>query len=272
MHVIVVSDLHLGSKHFLHDAFLHFLETLPEDSPIVLNGDVVDNPHAKLPASHKKTIDWLRQESFRREVVWILGNHDADYALQDPGKIAFARRFNIGQRLLVTHGDEFDKIMPNNLWFIKLFKSWHQVRLWLGAPPVHVACYAKKWPLLYRILTRHVMRSAVRYAKENGFAAVTCGHTHYPEDIQMDGVRYINTGSWTEMPGFYLSVNQETMALKPAPGRSPTELIHANETSGSPCQRTAPSGAAPIWPAAPVAESRNKSGLAALERHSPESS
>jgi UDP-2,3-diacylglucosamine pyrophosphatase LpxH len=235
MHVIVVSDLHLGSEHFLHDAFLHFLEILPEECSIVLNGDVIDSPRAELPASHKKIIDWLRQESFRREVVWILGNHDANYTMQDPGKIAFARHFNIGQRLLVTHGDTFDKIMPNNLWFISLFKAWHQVRLWLGAPPIHVACYAKKWRLLYRILTRHVMKHAIRYAKENRFEAITCGHTHYPEDTQMDGVRYINTGSWTETPGFYLSVNQEAMALKPASGRSSTELTGANERPGSPC-------------------------------------
>lgn len=224
MQVIVVSDLHLGSKHFLHDAFLHFLETLPKDSSIVLNGDVIDNPHAELPASHKKVIDRLRQESSCREVVWILGNHDADYTLQDPGKITFARHFHIGQRLLIAHGDDFDEIMPNNLWFIKLFKFWHQLRLRLGASPVHVACYAKKWRTLYRLLTRHVMRNAVRCAKANRFAAVTCGHTHYPEDTRVDGVRYINTGSWTETPTFYLSVTQNAMRLKMASGCRPSRL------------------------------------------------
>jgi len=218
MHAIVVSDLHLGSEYSLHDTFLHLLETLPEDSSIILNGDVIDDPRAELPSSHKKILDWLREESFQREVVWVLGNHDANYTLPNPGKITFTQHFNIGQRLLIAHGDDFDEIMPKNLWFIRLFKFWHQVRLRLGASPVHVACYAKKWQLLYRVLTRHVMKNAVRCAKEKRFAAITCGHTHYPEDIQVDGVRYINTGCWTETPAFYLSVNQKTMTLNPAPG------------------------------------------------------
>lgn len=221
MHV-VVSDLHLGSKHFLHQAFLHFLETLPKESSIILNGDVIDHPRIELPTAHEKILDWLRQESLRREVVWVLGNHDANYTRQDLGQITFARHFSIDQQLLVTHGDDFDQIMPNNVWFIKLFKSWHQLRLRLGASPVHVACYAKKWQLLYQLLTKHVRKNAVRCAKESKFPAITCGHTHYPEDIQVDGVRYINTGSWTETPTFYLSVNQNTMTLKPVPDRTLT--------------------------------------------------
>lgn len=257
MPAIIVSDLHLGSSHFLHEAFLHFLETLPEDSSIVLNGDIIDSPHAELPASHQKIIDWLRQESFRREVVWILGNHDADYTIQDPGQITFARHFNIDQRLLIVHGDDFDQIMPNSIWFIKLFKSWHQLRLRLGASPVHVACYAKKWRFLYRILTRQVMRNAVRCAKENSFEAITCGHTHYPQDIQVDGVRYINTGSWTETPACYLSVNQKAMTLKTVSGKSPTEPTRANETPESPCWQTAPGVTAPSWLAVPVVESKS---------------
>ncbi len=58
------------------------------------------------------------------------------------------------------------------------------------------------------------MRNAVQYARRNGFAAVICGHTHYSEDTVIQGIRYINTGCWTEWPPSYLVVNDKEMNLK----------------------------------------------------------
>ena len=83
----------------------------------------------------------------------------------------------------------------------------------MGARPVHVAEYAKKWTAFYRVLRNSVARNAVQCAAENGFEAVTCGHTHYPEDVTLDGIRYINTGAWTESPAHYLHLTDHKMAL-----------------------------------------------------------
>jgi UDP-2,3-diacylglucosamine pyrophosphatase LpxH len=94
--------------------------------------------------------------------------------------------------------------MPRNQAFMKAFKWMHDLRVKLGARPVHVAKYAKKWNLFYRFLCKNVMMNAVDCALENGFEVVTCGHTHYPEDRIFNGIRYINTGAWTETPAFYL--------------------------------------------------------------------
>ncbi|MEE4606925.1 MAG: hypothetical protein V2J65_37000, partial [Desulfobacteraceae bacterium] len=55
--------------------------------------------------------------------------------------------------------------------------------------------------------------NAVSCAIENGFEAVTCGHTHYPEDMVVDGIRYINTGAWTELPAHYLYVTADGITL-----------------------------------------------------------
>jgi UDP-2,3-diacylglucosamine pyrophosphatase LpxH len=59
-----------------------------------------------------------------------------------------------------------------------------------------------------------VMTNAVKCAMENGFEAVTCGHTHFAEDVIFNGVRYINTGAWTEFPAFFLHVTRDQMILK----------------------------------------------------------
>ncbi len=58
------------------------------------------------------------------------------------------------------------------------------------------------------------MMNAVKCAKENSYEAITCGHTHYGEDVFINGIRYINTGTWTETPIFYLLVTDEEMTLK----------------------------------------------------------
>ena len=104
--------------------------------------------------------------------------------------------------------------MPRNQAFMKAFLLMHNLRVKLGAKPVHVANYAKKWEILYKVLRRNVMMNAVNCAMENGYEAVACGHTHYPEDTVFNGVRYINTGAWTESPACYLLVTAEQMTLK----------------------------------------------------------
>jgi UDP-2,3-diacylglucosamine pyrophosphatase LpxH len=90
----------------------------------------------------------------------------------------------------------------------------HALRVKLGAKPVHVAEYAKKWKSFYKVLRKNIALNAVSCAIENGFEAVTCGHTHYPEDMVVDGIRYINTGAWTELPAHYLYVTADEMVLK----------------------------------------------------------
>jgi UDP-2,3-diacylglucosamine pyrophosphatase LpxH len=144
----------------------------------------------------------------------VQGNHDSKCPANGFGKVSFKSFYSLKNRLLIIHGYDFDEIMPRNQDFIKAFKLMHDVRVKLGARPVHVAEYAKKWKLLYNVLRKNVMMNAVNCALENGFQTVVCGHTHYPEDRVYNGIRYINTGAWTEYPAFYLQVNGSAMTLK----------------------------------------------------------
>ncbi|MFC1452887.1 UDP-2,3-diacylglucosamine diphosphatase [Verrucomicrobiota bacterium] len=209
----IVSDLHLGSAHCRHRAFASFVRALPAGTTLVMNGDTVHRWHSGLPEEHVEVLELLRAESATRRIVWLHGNHDESYDLEEPGSIEVAASFAMGKRLFAAHGYDFDNVMPRNRTFIYTFRLLHRLRVWLGAESVHVALYAKKFPLLYRVLRRSVMMNAVEYAKENGFEAVTCGHTHYAEDTVVEGIRYINTGSWTEEPMYFLGVTDEEMKL-----------------------------------------------------------
>jgi len=213
MNAIVVSDLHMGSRYFHSRAFGAFLENLPEGHELIMNGDVIDRPYLKLKASHQEILDRITHISDTRKVVWVRGNHENGYMPVDLGRIVFRPRYSLGKRLLITHGDDFDTIMPRSRAFMKAFRLMHDVRVKLGARPVHVAEYAKKWKPFYRVLRDNVMLNAVNFARENGYEAITCGHTHFAEDLVVDGVRYINTAAWTEFPAHYLCVTPDRMVL-----------------------------------------------------------
>ncbi len=214
MNAIVISDLHIGSRYFLYEIFKLFVKSIPEDYELILNGDVIDNLYQKLKPTHQRILDLIEQISYRQKVIWVRGNHDEGYIPKEFGKVCFKYLHAIEHRILISHGDYFDGIMPRSQVFMKAFKLMHDVRVKLGARPVHVAEYAKKWKSLYRVLRNNIMANAVNYALENGYQAVICGHTHYAEDRVFKGIRYINTGAWTETPVYYLLITDGNMTLR----------------------------------------------------------
>ncbi len=209
----VVSDLHLGSAYFYHRDFLSWLDALPKGVPLVLNGDVVDEPGQALPAAHRAVLERLGRESQSRLVIWVHGNRDAQFKLAAPGQIRFVDSWRLNERLLVMHGHRLDRLMPRHSAFKWAFRCLHRCRIWLGGRDAHVAEYAKKWPLLYRVLNEHVARNALRVAQQEGVEAVACGHTHAAMAIERQGRRYFNTGAWTEKPLHFLEVAPDRMAL-----------------------------------------------------------
>ena len=214
MNAIIVSDLHIGSKYFLHRDFELFLNDIPQDAEFILNGDIIENPYANLKPTDQQTLDCFAELSKRQKIVWVRGNHDNGYIPQNLGNIHIKQYHSIQKRLFITHGDFFDKVMSQSRVFIKAFKMMHDLRVRLGARPVHVAEYAKRWERFYGYLRKNVMLNAVNYARENGFRAVTCGHTHYAEEQFVHGIHYINTGAWTERPAHYLRLTDNNIKLQ----------------------------------------------------------
>lgn len=214
MRLFIVSDVHLGSAHCRLDDFLHFLDALPAGVDLLLNGDTIEFPRRRPKRDPLPVVARLSAESRRRRVIWVGGNHDSLYRPPDPGLIDFVAAHDIGRRLHIRHGFYFSPLFPFHKAFAFCFRQMHRLRILVGAEPIHVAQYAKRWPLLYNVLLDNMRRQATDYARRNGFAAVACGHTHYPEDITRKGIRLLNTGSWTEKENHYIDVDAESIVLR----------------------------------------------------------
>jgi len=172
MNAIIISDLHIGSRYFLCHNFEQFLNNIAEDVEFILNGDIIDNPYAGMSPADRQILDRFREMSLRQKVVWVRGNHDNGYIPENLGKIQIKKHHALKKRLFITHGDFFDHVMPQSRLFIKTFQMLHDLRITLGARPVHVAQYAKRWKRFYACLRKSVMINAVNYAAENGFKAL----------------------------------------------------------------------------------------------------
>ena len=214
MNTVILSDLHIGSRYFISEPLKGFLENLLPQTDLVLNGDSVDRRRFKVLPQHRSALDLLVKESYKRRVIWIWGNHDWKYMPPDSGQIEFLKSYNIGKRLYVSHGHKFDLILLLLRPLTNIIRIIYDRRAELGNNQVHVASAAKKFEWLYGVLRKHVAAGAVNFARKNGYEAVACGHTHYVEDFVMNGVRYINTGAWTEFPITCISVGSEKIELK----------------------------------------------------------
>lgn len=215
MRTIITSDIHLGSRQSRAADFLAFLETLPAGDRLVLNGDVVTHfaREQALPDGHAAVLDKLRAMSREREVIWLRGNNDRHFTLRDPAGIFFANAYIVDGLLHVAHGDRFDRLMPMLRFVLIPMRVVYEFCTRVVGTTTHVASFAKRFPLVYNILNGHVARNAMAYARAQGLRAVTCGHTHHPEEREAGGIRYFNTGCWTEEAARVLIVDGADMRL-----------------------------------------------------------
>jgi len=217
MQAFIISDVHLGNRHCRQRDFITFLHALPEGAMLVLNGDTVDHWHKRrLPEAHRPALELLIKESHRRRIVWLRGNNDRSIELPEAGRFETGLFYSFDKRLYVAHGNQFESIMPVCRPFLLLIRVVHDLYARVTGGSRHVAAAAKRIPQVYGVLTNAVSRNAVRFAKQNGYSAATCGHTHFPEDRTIDGIRYVNTGSWTEDNACCIVVGEEGLVCRKA--------------------------------------------------------
>jgi UDP-2,3-diacylglucosamine pyrophosphatase LpxH len=225
--VIVVSDLHLGTKDSKAEEFIEFIENHPTEL-LILNGDIVDgwaiNRGSKWKKNHTKVISKLLKLSNKTKIVWIRGNHDefiqefigshmGGIEIREDYVIEYSERLEYDTykraRYYVFHGDVIDIFITKYKWLSKLGAIGYDFALWLN----RIYNNYRKWRKLpYQSISQKIKQgvkqattyindfetAAIKMAEKEGCEGVICGHIHQPENRLINGKRYMNSGDWVE--------------------------------------------------------------------------
>jgi UDP-2,3-diacylglucosamine pyrophosphatase LpxH len=227
MRTLILSDIHLGSRHCNVNLIHEVLDQVRYDR-LILNGDTINT----LNFRKFQRRDWGLLERFRkigkeRQLVLIRGNHDHDWDYR-PGaprpefgtpqvlpallEVPMLEEYPLTVRerpYLILHGDRFDPTLNYPL-LTDAAVMCYQMTTNLNKK---LAKWLKKKSKRFGGLLEFIRGQSIAFARRGNLEGVITGHTHFAEDAVMDDVHYLNTGSWTESPCGYVTVHNGDITL-----------------------------------------------------------
>ncbi len=189
-----------------HGELLRQLSNMPEDQRVIyIHGNHDDDI--------KVYADLLRFEVCERlrvgDELIALHGHQFDFSMADLTRAARAthlhheleRRLGIWIRIPLAAFYNFGNRAA--IWGAYRWYQWMKVRnkalraLGFDAIAEHSERLATHWIRHDQGSGMDLMPGAIAYARAQGVPAVVCGHSHLPGNLVQDGIRYVNTGSWT---------------------------------------------------------------------------
>jgi len=219
---VIISDIHLGSKISRAQILVDFLDNVSFDR-LIINGDVFDSINMRrLNRYHWKVLSRLRlltDSENHKEVIWIRGNHDgySDLLSQLLGvKVLNEYTFFWNdQRVIVMHGDIFDTFTSRYKWLSDIADYFYRFTIYIDPIKMRLGHWLKRNSKMFIRNTQIVRNRAVAYAKHKKADMIICGHTHYAEDTIVDGVRYLNSGCWTDIPVHFIGFRGDQVQVLP---------------------------------------------------------
>ena len=220
---VFISDTHLGKKGGNPGLLADFLKSVACQH-MYLVGDIVDGWSLRKAwfwdHDHDRVVRRvIKMAKNGTEVTWIPGNHDealrpwAKHFAMDVAGIRIKRKaIHVtadGERLLVTHGDEFDGVIRYAKWLAHLGDWAYDRALWLNRW-FNVAMRRLGYP--YWSLSqwlKHQVKEAVKFidsfetavadeARRQCLDGAVCGHIHNACSRVINGMNYYNCGDWVE--------------------------------------------------------------------------
>ncbi len=219
---VFISDVHLGTRGCRSDFLADFLRQVSCEK-LFLVGDIIDGWRLRKSWYWDAGCDEvlrliLKQARAGTDVTYIPGNHDEMFRAWMPLGLEIAgiklrkeasHTTADGRRLLVLHGDEFDSVV-RYAKFLALLGDWaynaaiacntyfNAIRRRLGYPYWSLSQWLKRQVKEAVKAIDRFETAVATEAKRRGFDGVVCGHIHYAEMREVNGVLYINDGDWVE--------------------------------------------------------------------------
>ena len=211
---IFISDLHLGHRKSAANKLLEFYKHSRSEN-LYLVGDIIDVWALKTkfywPQEHNDVIQkTLRKARHGTKVKYIVGNHDDVFRKFLPlhfGDIEVVNRAihvsSDNKKYIVVHGDAWDGVMKYAKWLSKLGSIAYELLLKINIVINFVRkLRGKNYWSLAKFL-KYKVKNAVKYigeyektlsdyAKRKKFDGIICGHIHHAEDLNYDGINYLN--------------------------------------------------------------------------------
>jgi len=218
---IVVSDIHLGSPVSRVRRLTEIIENEYQKDgrylfdQLVLLGDIFD----RLDLRHLDEDDWkfleliqkIAEPEYGVKVIWLNGNHDeaSQTVVQDFFDTNVLKDYewvHADKKFLATHGDRFDKFIQKNELTSKFFSRIYIYIQSLDFETRPVSRFFKR--LSKKIyLPKRLHEDIIAYARGKSADVIFCGHTHHADaKVAPDGISYVNTGCWTDIPSTYVTV------------------------------------------------------------------
>lgn len=220
--VVVISDVHLGTRGCHAKALLQYLKSI-KPKTLILNGDIVDIWQFKkkyFPKEHMQVIkqitSWMTKGV---KIYYITGNHDEMLRKFVGSKFGSLRIVN---KLVLEledgpawffHGDVFDVTMQHSKWLAKLGSVGYDLLILINQVVNWFSKKLGKGKISLSKKIKNSVKSAVKFINnfeevaanigiDNGYQYVVCGHIHQPEIKKFSNekgeITYLNSGDWIE--------------------------------------------------------------------------
>ncbi len=212
---MIISDIHLGSEVSRSKDCLKMLQQ-HTFKRLILNGDVFEDLNFKrLTKADWKFLSYIRKLSNPKrgvEVVWVAGNHDGiaeilshligcpvydEYIWEEDGK-----------RYLAIHGHQFDRFLEENVIVSAIACGFYKIFQRLDTDKQRVSRWMKRRSKIWLRVSEKIAHDAIAYARTKNCEVVFCGHTHQAIEYEENGIRYRNSGCWTDVPSHYITLDR----------------------------------------------------------------
>lgn len=220
---LFLSDLHLGASGSRAEPLARLLDRV-ECRKLYLVGDIIDMWQLRrrwIWDDHCDAVLGRLVEMAHSgcEVIFIPGNHD-DPARRYEGievagiqvKLYDVHTCASGQRLFVTHGDQYDLVVKHSRALcllgdaaygvlLRINSVYNRLRALFGRPYWSLSQYVKLKVKSACTFISRFEETLLHEAQRTGLDGVVCGHIHKPEEraATAEGTpAYYNCGDWVE--------------------------------------------------------------------------
>jgi UDP-2,3-diacylglucosamine pyrophosphatase LpxH len=218
---LILSDVHLGAEVSRARDAVQMLRQQCFRRLILLGDIFADLNFGRLKKEHWHFLSFIRKLSNPKrgvEVVWVEGNHDAGLTqvMSHLVGVEVYQEFSweyAGRKHLAVHGHQFDQFVINNLRLSHLGTLLYLQMQKLDFKNKPFARLIDRANTHWSRLSSKVANGALAHARMKGAERVFCGHTHEAMECEENGIRYYNSGSWTDTRPTYVTIGEEGVRI-----------------------------------------------------------